>query len=80
MEFWTGTNPVNNKRAKVTGTSETVTDGLGNQAQLTYNADGSVTVEIERPDGTERFQLVREGDRMVKVQGAQREVISVLAL
>ena len=30
VEFWTGTNPVNNKRAKVTGTTERVTDGLGN--------------------------------------------------
>ena len=80
VEFWTGTNPLNNKRAKVSGTSETVTDGLGNEALLTYHADGSVTVEIERQDGVQRFQLVRDGDRVVKVQGAEREAISVLAL
>ena len=44
IEFWTGTNPISKEGAKVAGSTETVNDGMGNQAELTYNADGSISV------------------------------------
>lgn len=80
VEFWTGTNPVNNKRAKVTGTTERVTDGLGNEALLTYQADGSVQVEVFRGTETERFVLVRDGDQIVRIQDGERAALASLTL
>ncbi|HEY9118582.1 MAG TPA: DUF3332 family protein [Marinobacter sp.] len=80
VEFWTGTNPVNNKRAKVAGTTERVTDGLGNEALLTYQADGSVQVEVFRGAETERFVLVRDGNQVVRVEGGERTALGSLTL
>ena len=57
IEFWTGTNPISKEGAKVAGTTETVTDGLGNEAELTYNADGSISVIATQ----ERDTLIKEG-------------------
>jgi hypothetical protein len=80
VEFWTGTNPVNNKGAKVTGTSERVSDGLGSDALLTYQADGSVQVEVLRGSRAERFVLVRDGNQVIRIQDGERIAISSLAL
>lgn len=80
VEFWTGTNPVNNRRAKVTGTTERVVDGLGNEALLTYQEDGSVQVEVFRGTGVERFVLVRDGNQVVRVQDGERVALGSLTL
>lgn len=80
VEFWTGTNPVNNRRAKVSGTTERVVDGLGNEALLTYQEDGSVQVEVFRGTGVERFVLVRDGNQVVRVEGGERIALGSLTL
>ena len=80
VEFWTGTNPVNNKRAKVTGTTERVTYGLGNEALLTYQDDGSVQVEVSRGADVERFVLAREGNQVMRVEGGKRVALGSLTL
>ena len=71
IEFWTGTNPISKEGAKVAGTTETVTDGLGNEAELTYNADGSISVIATH----ERYTLIKEGGQVIKVQDDKREVL-----
>jgi hypothetical protein len=71
IEFWTGTNPISKEGAKVAGTTETVTDGLGNKAELTYNADGSISVIATQ----ERYTLIKEGGQVIKVQDDKREVL-----
>ncbi len=71
IEFWTGTNPISKEGAKVAGTTETVTDGLGNEAELTYNADGSISVIATQ----ERYTLIKEGGQVIKVQDDKREVL-----
>lgn len=80
VEFWTGTNPLSNKRAKVAGTTERVSDGLGNEALLTYQEDGSVQVEVFRGAETERFVLVRDGNQVVRVQDGERVALASLTL
>lgn len=80
VEFWTGTNPVNNKGAKVTGTTERVTDGLGNEALLTYQADGTVKVEVLRGDNIEHLVLARDGNQVVRMQDGERVAVSNLTL
>jgi hypothetical protein len=80
IEFWTGTNPITNKRAKVAGTSELVSDGLGNVAELTYQADGTVLVEVQGANGIERFVLKREGTEVVRVQDGERTLMGSLLL
>lgn len=77
IEFWTGTNPVSGKSAKVAGTSETVTDGMGNTATLTYNADGTVTVVASTG---ERYTLERRGDQLVKLQDGEQQVMGSFVL
>lgn len=71
IEFWTGTNPISKEGAKVAGTTETVTDGLGNKAELTYNADGSISVIATQ----ERYTLIKEGGQVIKLQDDKREVL-----
>ncbi|MFN3712413.1 MAG: DUF3332 family protein [Alcanivoracaceae bacterium] len=80
IEFWTGTNPISNKRAKVAGSTDRVSDGLGTVADMTYQADGSVLVEIQGANGVERFSLVREGSEVVRVQDGERTVMGSLLL
>ena len=80
VEFWTGTNPVSNKRAKVAGTIERVEDGLGNEAILTYQADGSVQVEVPRGAQTDHFVLLREGNQVVRVQDGVRVALGSITL
>ncbi|MCC1495782.1 DUF3332 family protein [Alcanivorax sp. 1008] len=80
VEFWTGTNPVNNKGAKVAGTTERVKDGLGNEALLTYQADGSVQVEVLRGAQTESFVLARDGSQVMRIQNGERVAVGSLAL
>ena len=71
IEFWTGTNPISQEGAKVAGSTETVTDGLGNEAELTYNADGSISVIAAQ----ERYTLIKEGGQVIKLQDDKREVL-----
>jgi len=71
IEFWTGTNPTSKVVANVAATTETVTDGLGNEAELTYNADGSISVIATQ----ERYTLIKEGGQVIKVQDDKREVL-----
>ncbi|MEE4249042.1 MAG: DUF3332 family protein [Alcanivoracaceae bacterium] len=80
VEFWTGTNPVSGKSAKVAGTSETVTDGMGNIATLTYNADGTVSVVARTGAGEEHYTLVRSGDQLVKLQEGEQKVMGSFVL
>jgi len=80
VEFWTGTNPVSGKSAKVAGTSETVTDGMGNIATLTYNADGTVSVVASTGAGEEHYTLVRSGDQLVKLQEGEQKVMGSFVL
>ncbi len=80
IEFWTGSNPVSGKSAKVAGTSETVTDGLGNMATLTYNADGSVSVVAKEGQKEESYVLVRQNGELVKMQGDGQEVLARFVL
>ena len=80
VEFWTGTNPVSGKSAKVAGTSETVTDGMGNTAILTYNADGTVSVVANTGSSEERYTLVRRGDQLVKLQEGEQKVMGSFVL
>lgn len=80
IEFWTGTNPISQEGAKVAGTTETVTDGLGNQAELTYNADGSISVIATAGDSLESYTLVKEGSQVIKIQDDQREVLGSVML
>lgn len=80
VEFWTGTNPVNNKRAKVAGSSERVSDGLGNEALLTYQADGSVRVEVLRGAEVESFVLARDGNQVIRFQNGERAAVGSLTL
>jgi len=77
IEFWTGSNPVSGKSAKVAGTSETVTDGL---ATLTYNADGSVSVVAKEGQKEESYVLVRQNGELVKMQGDGQEVLARFVL
>ena len=79
VEFWTGENPISGEPAKVTGTTERLEDGLGGYADVTYNADGSVSVVAYTNAGIERYQLHRDGDEVVKVQGDSRLVLGALS-
>ena len=74
------TNPVSGKSAKVAGTSETVTDGMGNTATLTYNADGTVSVVANSGAGEERYTLERRGDQLVKLQDGEQQVMGSFVL
>lgn len=80
IEFWTGTNPISKEGAKVAGSTETVNDGMGNQAELTYNADGSISVLATSEGVEERYTLVKEGDKVIKIQDEQREVLGSMLL
>lgn len=80
VEFWTGSNPMTNEGAKVTGTTERVVDGLGNEALLTYQEDGSVHVEVFRGTGVEHFVLERDGNQVVRVQDGERVALGSLTL
>ncbi|ERP85473.1 hypothetical protein Q670_07240 [Alcanivorax sp. P2S70] len=80
IEFWTGTNPISQEGARVAGTTETVTDGLGNEAQLTYHADGSIGVLATSGDVAESYTLIKEGSKVIKVQNGQREVLGSIML
>lgn len=80
VEFWTGTNPVNNKGAKVAGSRELVSDGLGNEALLTYLEDGSVQVEVLRGAKMESFVLARDGNQVIRVQDGERVAVRSLTL
>ena len=51
--------------------TRTETDGLGNEAELTYNADGSISVIATQ----ERYTLIKEGGQVIKVQDDKREVL-----
>ncbi len=79
IEFWSGENPISKQPAKVTGTTERVEDGLGNFAEVTYNADGSVSVVAYANGNVERYQLERQGDEVVKVQDDSRLVLGALS-
>lgn len=80
IEFWTGTNPISNEGAKVAGTTETVTDGMGNQAELTYNADGSISVLATSNGAEESYTLIKENGKVIKIQDEQREVLGTMLL
>jgi len=80
IEFWTGTNPISKEGAKVAGTTETVTDGLGNQAELTYNADGSISVVATSEGIKESYTLIKEDGKVIKIQDDQREVLGTMLL
>ena len=80
IEFWTGTNPISKEGAKVAGSTETVTDGLGNQAELTYNADGSISVLATSNGTEERYTLIKEDGKVIKIQDDQREVLGSMLL
>lgn len=80
IEFWTGTNPISKEGAKVAGTTETVTDGMGNQAELTYNADGSISVLATSNGAEERYTLIKEDGKVIKIQDDQREVLGSMLL
>ncbi|MGB2246554.1 MAG: DUF3332 family protein [Alcanivorax sediminis] len=80
IEFWTGTNPISKEGAKVAGTTETVTDGLGNQAELTYNADGSISVVATSEGVEESYTLIKEDGKVIKIQDDQREVLGTMLL
>lgn len=80
IEFWTGTNPLSNKGAKVAGTTEHVEDGLGNYAELTYNADGSVSVVAVNNDVEENYRLERRGDQVIKLQEQDSQVLGSIVL
>ncbi|MZR63885.1 DUF3332 family protein [Alcanivorax sp. DP30] len=80
IEFWTGTNPISNEGAKVAGTTETVTDGMGNQAELTYNADGSISVLATSNGIEENYTLIKENGKVVKIQDQEREVLGTMLL
>ncbi|MGB1466111.1 MAG: DUF3332 family protein [Alcanivorax nanhaiticus] len=80
IEFWTGTNPISKEGAKVAGTTETLTDGLGNQAELTYNADGSISVLATSNGAEERYTLIKEDGKVIKIQDDQREVLGSMLL
>ncbi len=80
IEFWTGTNPISNEGAKVAGTTETVTDGMGNQAELTYNADGSISVLATSNGAEERYTLIKKDGKVIKIQDEQREVLGSMLL
>ena len=49
----------------------TGTDGLGNEAELTYHADGSISVLAAQ----ESYTLIKQGDQVIKVQDDKREVL-----
>lgn len=80
IEFWTGTNPISKEGAKVAGTTETVTDGMGNQAELTYNADGSISVLATSNGAEESYTLIKEDGKVIKIQDDQREVLGTMLL
>lgn len=80
IEFWTGTNPISKEGAKVAGSTETVTDGMGNQAELTYNADGSISVLATSNGAEERYTLIKEDGKVIKIQDDQREVLGSMLL
>jgi hypothetical protein len=79
VEFWTGENPISGEPAKVTGTTERLEDGLGGYADVTYNADGSVSVVAYANGEVERYQLQRQGNEVVKVQGESERVLGALS-
>ncbi len=80
IEFWTGTNPISKEGAKVAGSTETVNDGMGNQAELTYNADGSISVLATSEGVQESYTLIKQDDKVIKVQGENREVLGSMLL
>lgn len=79
IEFWSGTNPVSQEKAiiepKTAGMQQTVTDGLGNQAVLTYQADGSVLVQAEENGELREYRLIREDGQIIRQSPQQREVL-----
>ena len=49
----------------------TGTNRLGNEAELTYHADGSISVLAAQ----ESYTLIKQGDQVIKVQDDKREVL-----
>ncbi|HEY9035793.1 MAG TPA: DUF3332 family protein [Pseudomonadales bacterium] len=71
IEFWSGRNPVSNRPAIALNTdnpNRTVTDGLGNQADLALQADGSIAV-TEHSNGATYHYVLRETDGRVTLEG-----------
>jgi hypothetical protein len=69
VEFWTGVNPVTNKKAVVkAGDSRTLRAEDGSVATLVYRPDGAIDIEVKTADGSARdFTLVRNTDTILAV-------------
>lgn len=82
IEFWTGTNPINNKGPRVSGATQHFNDGEGNHAQMTYNEDGSVSVVTTTATGEiSQYTLVKEGQTVVRQQNdGTTEVVATTLL
>lgn len=80
IEFWTGTNPLTKEGAKVVGTTERHEDGLGDYADLTYNADGTISVSAVTGGVHESYRLERIGDNVVKVDQDGRKIVGTILL
>lgn len=66
VEFWTGTNPLSGESAKVTmGETRTLTDGLGNTAELTFNDDGTIDVVETRNGEAHHYTISQQTDGAV---------------
>ena len=78
IEFWSGENILSKKPAKVAGTTERLEDGLGNHADVTYNADGSVTVLAYANGQQHSYRLVRDGDEVIKLSDDGEQVLGAL--
>lgn len=70
IEFWTGTNPVSNKKAVVTvaraGETHREVSQDGTVAESTLREDGTIDIQVTAPDGTKTFLNVQNtGDALV---------------
>ncbi len=78
IEFWTGTNPLSNKKALVTvaqlGDEHREMDADGNIVVSSLRADGSIDVAITAKDGTQSFvNVVNTGEQLVARDAAGNE-------
>ncbi|MDG2049336.1 MAG: DUF3332 family protein [Myxococcota bacterium] len=80
IEFWTGTNPISEKKAQVTVAQTTgthrETDAEGNVVFSSRRTDGSVDVEVTETDGSRSFVNVQNDGEFLIARDADGEEYS----
>ena len=84
IEFWTGTNPISEKKAQITVAqapkTHLETDADGNVALSSLRSDGSVDVEVTQADGSRSFINVENDGEFLIARDADGEEYSRVQL